>query len=422
MSFKNFNADSPLRVGIVADFLEERWPSMDLVAGMLARELSLTNHASRIEAEILRPPYLRPLTRFARLKASRSGHNVERALNRYGWYPLWLRRVRHDYDLFHVVDHSYAHLVNYLPPSRTIVTCHDLDTFRTLLDPGQEPRSAAFRAMVRHVLKGLRRAALVACDTRATRDALVRAGIRSHENTVVVHNGVDTAVLKGVETSAAGGALRATELLGAPHADSVEILHVGHVERRKRIDLLLRIFAGIRREFPRARLVRVGGAMTEEQLRLARDLELADAIVTLPFIERKVLGGVYRRADLLLMPSDAEGFGLPVIEALACGTQVLASDIAALREIGGDAAIFCTVGEVEQWSATAVAMLHDKQRRSSSYESRRTAGIEQSRRFSWRDSAAQLADAYQKIAAFRPRHAQIHESGTESLYAMKDVE
>src|SRR5262249_2826859 len=125
----------PLRVAIVADFLEERWPSMDLVASMLARELPRLGGAMPIEAGILRPRFLRPLSKYKGLKDSNRVYNLERALNRYLTYPLWLKRRSASFDVFHVTDHSYAHLVRYLPAERTIVTCHDMVLFRPFLEP-----------------------------------------------------------------------------------------------------------------------------------------------------------------------------------------------------------------------------------------------------------------------------------------------
>ena len=80
-----------------------------------------------------------------------------------------------------------------------------------------------------------------------------------------------------------------------------------------------------------------------------RELGLTDAIVVLPMLDRATLAAVYRRSALLLMPSEREGFGLPVLEALACGTPVVASDIEALREVGGFAASYCPVEGIEDW-------------------------------------------------------------------------
>ena len=139
-----------------------------------------------------------------------------------------------------------------------------------------------------------------------------------------------------------------------------DLLHVGSTIPRKRIDLLLEIFAAMRRAYPGARLIKAGGGLRPEQTRQAEALGVADAIVTLPFFvpsERGILAAVYRRAALVLQPSDAEGFGLPVAEALACGATVLASDLPALREVGGDAAAYCPVGDIDAWTTAAAALL-----------------------------------------------------------------
>src|SRR4029453_12501754 len=150
------------RVAVVCDLLEENWPSMDLVGEMLLSNLR-KDHSASILATCLRPPMRRRFTRVAR--AGNIPFNADRFLNRFWDYPRWLGRQNQDFDLFHVVDHSYAQLVHQLPAARTVVTWHDLDTFRSVLEPEREPRGVAFRAMTRRILDGLRKAGHVACDT-----------------------------------------------------------------------------------------------------------------------------------------------------------------------------------------------------------------------------------------------------------------
>ena len=99
-------------------------------------------------------------------------------------------RVASEYELFHIVDHSYSQLVHRLPAGRTIVTCHDLDTFRSVLIPEDEPRSAIFQMATRRILAGLKRAARVTCDTAAVREELLGFGLVPPERVSVVPVGV----------------------------------------------------------------------------------------------------------------------------------------------------------------------------------------------------------------------------------------
>ena len=137
------------------------------------------------------------------------------------------------------------------------------------------------------------------------------------------------------------------------------VLHVGTCIPRKRIDVLLDVCAKVRKTFPDLRLVKVSGEWTAAQRDRIDRLGLAGAITHVGGLARAELAEVYRRATVVLMPSEAEGFGLPVIEALACGAAVVASDIPALREAGGPAAVYAPVGDVGAWSAAVAKLLAD---------------------------------------------------------------
>jgi glycosyltransferase involved in cell wall biosynthesis len=378
-----------LKVALIADYVEEGWASMDLVAEMLTARLT-SLHRDVIDVTLIRPRFARPLTRFAALSRSKPAFNAERALNRYLLYPLLLRRQRGKFSLFHIVDHSYAHLANYLPADRTIITCHDLDAFGAILAPSSGPRSAVFRAIASRLLKGFRRAAIVTCVSNATRDAVVKHGLRSPATTVVIANGVDSVMSPEPDLTADG---EAEKILGRREPDAIEILHVGSTEPRKRIDLLLQIFAGIAQKFPKARLIRVGGALLPEHRRIASALGIENRIVIMPFLERKVLASVYRSAAVVLLPSDAEGFALPLVEAMACGRPVVASDLPVLREVGGDAALYCPVADVPAWTQTTCALLE-------AHDDREQIGLRTARaaRFSWDTYSDKTVEVYRAVA------------------------
>ena len=316
-----------LRLGLLCDFPEEGWPSMDLVGDMLRDRLQ-RDHSGLFRTEQLRPVFRRRATALGGLRSLRVAWNADRLWNRAVEYPLWLRKHVRDYDLFHIVDHSYAHLALSLPAERTVVTCHDLDAFRSLTHPEVEPRPFWYKAMAKRILRGLRSAQRVVFVSEAIRQEADRLGLIAASRSTVVHNGVFAA------EPDADADREADQLLGAGAAGPL-ILSVGSTIQRKRIDVLLRVFAGIVKENSGARLIRVGGPMTAAQMGLARELGVVASIVDLPFVSRAVLGAVYRRATLLLQPSDAEGFGLPVAEALLAGCRIVCSDIGAFREFEG---------------------------------------------------------------------------------------
>jgi glycosyltransferase involved in cell wall biosynthesis len=372
---------------------------MDQVGEMLCAELA-ARHSAALEVTPIQPAFVRRLSRVlgergVRTRFDAAGFNIDRALNRFFDYPRALRSLRAGFDVFHIVDHSYAHLVHELAGARTVVTCHDLDAFRCLLASVAERRSLPFRMMARRTLAGMRKAARVCCPSAATRDALVANALVSPDSLVVIPNGVHPACSPRPDEAADNAALR---LLGPADPGAIEILHVGSTIPRKRVDLLLRIVAAARTKFPNLRLVKAGGALDADQQRLARELSLEDSIAAMPFVEPAVLAALYRRAALLLLPSEAEGFGLPIVEAMACATPVIASDIPVLREIGAEAAVYCAVADVPAWSAALVAMLSERAANPERWAARRAAAIRQASRFSWATYADRCAALYREIA------------------------
>jgi glycosyltransferase involved in cell wall biosynthesis len=116
-------------------------------------------------------------------------------------------------------------------------------------------------------------------------------------------------------------------------------------------------------------------------------------------MSREVLAAIYRHATLVLQPSDAEGFGLPVIEAMACGTPVVASDLPVLREVGGDAAAYAPVADTGAWSHTVTSLLNDRVQDPEQWSLRRDAGLVHANEFTWSKFATRTADLYRELLA-----------------------
>jgi len=364
-----------MKLALLCDSPDEHWPSMDVVGDMLHLHLP-----APIQSEqVLRP--IRPLT---------PNTTVNRLLLRFVDYPRWVRQNRSRFDLFHITDHSYSQLAHQLPPERTVITCHDIDTFRSILEPDRDPRPYLFRAMTRRILTGLQRAAHVACDSHATREDLLRFKVLPPERMSVVPLGYHPTCSPLADEAADA---RAAKLLGT-EGKTIDLLHVGSTIKRKRIDILLRVFAEVSQQIPKLRLLRVGGAFTAEQQNLLSDLGLQNQVLVLPFLDRETLAAIYRRAALVLLPSDAEGFGLPVAEAMACGTPVLASGLAVLREVGGTAAAYAPPGDVKTWSMETLRLLTERRENPQLWQARRETGLQQAAGFSWTNYSNRMANVY----------------------------
>jgi glycosyltransferase involved in cell wall biosynthesis len=367
------------RLAVVCDFPEEGWPSMDLAAEMLLRELRWQR--GPLHAERVCPPFRRRLGRVPWLGRRASAFNADRLLNRLWDYPRHLRPRAGEFDLFHLCDHSYGQLVHALPAERTGVFCHDLDTFRCLLEPHRERRPRWFRAMARHVLRGLEKAAVVFHTTAAVRAEIERHGLLDPSRLVQAPLG-------------AAPEFTAEPLEDEPTGDGVApfVLHVGSCIPRKRIDVLLDVFAAVRARHPDLRLFKVGGAWTPAQREQLDRLGLRDAVTVLDGVGRRVLAVLYRTARLVLLPSEAEGFGLPLVEALACGAAVAASDLPVFREVAGDAARYFPVGDVPAWTEGVCRLLADP-----AAAPPRAARLARASLFSWAHHARVIADAYGRL-------------------------
>ncbi len=255
---------------------------------------------------------------------------------------------------------ALAHFQHALPlacPCPAVVTVHDLSFER---DPHLMSRRdrAVFRVVVP---RAVRQARVVFAVSERTRRDLVELYDVPEDKIVLTPNAVDP-----VFTPA-----------GEPDG---YLLFVGAVQRRK--NPLAAADAATHLGLP---LVGVG---PETEPELARELERRGAQLR-GYVEKAELASLDRRALCVVLPSRYEGFGLPVVEAMACGTPVVAADEPALREVGGDAAVYAADGGF----ADAV------RRTLADRDAWSRAGIERARLFSWDETARRVVDGYRRALA-----------------------
>ncbi len=176
--------------------------------------------------------------------------------------------------------------------------------------------------------------------------------------------------------------------LGAP---GPYVLCVGTMEPRKNLAGAIRAFERVARDFPDHSLVLIGGRgwMGKE---LERLIDRTAARILRPgYVEDDELVKVYSGADCFLFPSFSEGFGFPVLEAMACGAPVVSSDRASLPELVGQAGLLVDPADEAALAAALADVLSSQERR----QELRRSGLEHSRGFTWSECARLTADAYQ---------------------------
>ncbi|HEY2512123.1 MAG TPA: glycosyltransferase [Polyangiaceae bacterium] len=333
----------PRDIAVFFDSPDDEFFSMQIVGDRL-----VTEWATTLAAQVRAEPFTVRLPKLARkLPSVGEGHaafNVDRVLGRFLVYPPLAALQRGRFDFYHVVDHSYAHLALALPRGRTGVFCHDLDAFKSLLREPTEERPAWFRAMQGLILAGLKSAAVVFHTTNVVRSQIEREGIVPSARLVQAPYGI------APEFDARPRDDDGAAPLLAPLGGQPFLLHVGSSSPRKRLDVLFETFARVHARHPELRFVQVGAQLGPAHKEHLARLGLEGVLLHHERLEHRLIAGLLRRARAVLLPSEAEGFGIPLVEALACGAVVFASDIPVLREVGRGGAIYCPLAEPDAWS------------------------------------------------------------------------
>ena len=181
--------------------------------------------------------------------------------------------------------------------------------------------------------------------------------------------------------------------------DAPYIFYVGSIEPRKNLGVLLRAFARLRPSRPDLQLV-IGGRPAwkhEAFFAEAAQLELEDSVRFTGFVADSDLPPLYAGAVATVYPSLYEGFGLPVLESLACGTPVVCSDTAALTEVGGDACLYIPPADETGFVTALQRLLDDAALRATLREK----GLERAARFTWQETARATVAVYEGVRAGR---------------------
>jgi glycosyltransferase involved in cell wall biosynthesis len=295
--------------------------------------------------------------------------------------PLPIEQWTGHLDLFHATDFV-------LPPVRrgvkTLLTVHDLSFVR--VPKSAAPRLKAYLDAV--VPRSCRRADHILAVSAATKNDLIDLYGLPESKISVLPNGVSPH-FKRVTDPATLQAVRAKYKIGAGRY----ILAVGTVQPRKNYVRLMEALAGLTGPHADVKLVIVGGRGWLEGPIYATlaDLKLADRVVFTGFADDADLPALYSAAVCSALPSLYEGFGIPVLESMACGTPALTANNSSLIEIAGEAGLLVDAYSVESIRAGLIALLEGDQ------SARVAAGYAQAARFTWAESARKLWETYRRL-------------------------
>ncbi|MCL4558206.1 MAG: glycosyltransferase family 4 protein [Deltaproteobacteria bacterium] len=296
-------------------------------------------------------------------------------LRAYGASPSWPRH----FDVFHGFDGFLPRLVRAGLKSAIV---HDVLYLKNRDYHTEEQR----KRLLKKLDSLIRRADIIISPSLATKDDL--SDMFPPERIFVVPEGCSEAFRPMPE--AAVKSFR--QGLGAGRY----MLFVGVFQRRKNIERLLDAFRIIKKESPDLKLVMVtsyfGYGSREVMQKIS---EMKDDILLKVGVEQEELISLYNGAEVFLFPSLAEGFGLPVLEAMACGTPVVTSRLSAMPETGGDAVAYCDPYDAGDIAATALDVLNNDSRR----RDLRRLGMCRAAAFSWTESAKKLLSVWEESLA-----------------------
>ena len=325
--------------------------------------------------------------------------NLSRFVGRYIKYPWRMQRARGQVN--HVTDHSYGFLTYFLPRQSCVVTCHDLTPI-LIQSPSWQVRLK--RQLWRIALSGTLRASFIIADSQNTKSDILKHSRYPADRIEVIYPGLEEDFrlpdnpARQVEWQAA---FRQQHGLG----QAVIILHVGRYSPRKNFEGVLRTFAALKAQLdaPPLHLLQVGGTFTEQHRQLIDQLGIREAVSQLSFVEREELPAIYNLASALLFPSYYEGFGWPPLEAMACGTPVVAANVSSIPEVVGPAALTFGPDDHLGMAQALHELLTDQALRSHMV----ALGLERVKCFSWLQCASQVYEVYQRVVETRKASANV---------------
>ncbi len=343
-----------MKVLLVANYANDQQRSMLGFARVLEEQLKTRGLSVR---------YIAPHAVFGRLLGSQPANAGLRKwlgyIDKFLLFPRQLKRAAAQVDVVHICDHGNSPYNGFIDDTPHIVTCHDLLATQAARGEiaGWEVGPTG-RFMQKLIIKGLQNAHFVVCVSQNTQNELQRIVQVPTSKSKVIYNGF----YQSYERLEDNESRKALVEMNLPGSKSF-LLHVGGNQPYKNRLGVLKIFKALCQRDPghNMHLVMAGKPWTPQMKRFVADSDLTQAIVEIANPNAQQLRALYSQSRALLFPSLFEGFGLPIIEAQACGCPVFTSNRAPMSEVAGNAAFYFDPEDPEQAAQVILSNIENVQ-------------------------------------------------------------
>lgn len=301
-----------------------------------------------------------------------------------------------------------AHTLPIIHPKKSVVTIHDVgykDEAVLYEDENIGPKNKFYGKVINLMAKlftfgkfgattidyhawsteyALKHASKIITVSNFSKDKLAEFNLNNPSKIAVVHNGYNKYLYKRINNPES-----INQILDIYGIDMPYIFYVGRIEKKKNIPRLIEAFALFKEDNPGSqhKLILAGNASFgyDETTYLIREYCLNDEVFMPGWIEERDLPHIYNAAELFIFPSNYEGFGIPLLQAMACGVPIAASNCSSIPEVAGDAAIYFDPSDPISICESINKILTDKSLSSKLIEN----GLERIKKFSWETTARQ---------------------------------
>lgn len=295
------------------------------------------------------------------------------------------------YCLFFGKDADVTHFFNYIAPpfvhGKTVITVHDM-VYKSFPETVQ----SRTKLMLDMGLKqSMRRADIIVTDSEFSKSEIVKYFPQHRKKIRVVPCGVDLQKFRPCEDSE-----KIQQVKKSLDINGEYFLYLGTIEPRKNLERLIRAYYVLAKKLKNPpKLVLAGGKgwLYDSIFRRVKALKLEKQVIFTEYVPSEDITALMSGALAFVFPSVYEGFGMPPLEAMACGVPVLCSNCASLPEVVGDCAVLCDAYSVKSIAKGLYRLYSDKKLR----KDLSVKGLQRAKQFSWEKSAERLYNVYKEL-------------------------